>query len=91
MQTGWQEIFWHDTAIDRCPMETGLDISGGKRRSKLLWQISKGAGLLQMAQIDAVLPQIIFLYRFDDLIKRRSKGVPVLWQGPLELKCVRCA
>lgn len=88
MQTGWQAIFWHDTAIDRCPMETGLDISGGKWRSKILWQISKGAGLLQMAQIDAVLPQIIFLYGFDNPVKGCGEDFLVLGQGSLELKCV---
>lgn len=43
---------------------------------------------LQMPQINAVLPQIIFFYGLDDLIKGRSKGFFILWQRSLELKCI---
>ena len=35
--------------------------------------------LLQMAQIDAVLPQIVLTHSFDDLVERHSKGIFILW------------
>lgn len=44
--------------------------------------------ILQMAQIDAILPQIIFFYGFNNPVKRCGKSFLVLWQGSLELKCV---
>ncbi len=42
--------------------------------------------LSQVPQIDAVLPQILFRYRFHHFIKRGSKGSFILWQGALKLK-----
>lgn len=59
-------------------------VKNGRHNVQIVPQII----FLQMPQINAVFPQIIFLYGFNNLIKRRNKGFPILRQGSLEQKCV---
>ena len=66
------------------PESIPQQLKNGRHNVQIVPQII----FLQMPQINAVFPQIIFLYGFNNLIKRRNKGFPILRQGSLEQKCV---